>query len=52
MDRRKFFRLLGAGGLFSLLKGRAQGAPWDERAFATLSALGAPPLGVRHPEPL
>ena len=51
MDRRKFFRLLGAGGLFSLLKGRAQGAPWDERAFATLSALGAPlsEYGTRSP---
>jgi sulfane dehydrogenase subunit SoxC len=51
MDRRKFFRLLGAGGLLSLMKGRAQGAPWTEKTFETLKTLGAPlsEYGTRSP---
>jgi sulfane dehydrogenase subunit SoxC len=40
MDRRKFFRLLGAGGLLSLMKARAQGAPWTKKTFETLTPLG------------
>lgn len=51
MDRRKFFRLLGAGGLFGLLKAKAQTPPWDEDTFAPMKTLGDPlsEYGQRSP---
>ncbi|ADW22705.1 MULTISPECIES: sulfite dehydrogenase [Thermus] len=51
MDRRKFFRLLGAGGVLGLLKARAQTPPWDEETFAPMKTLGAPlsEYGQRSP---
>ncbi len=51
MDRRRFFRLLGAGGLLGLLKGKAQGLPWTEETFAPTKTLGAPlsEYGERSP---
>ena len=42
MDRRRFFRILGAGGLLGLLKAKAQGLPWTEETFAPTKTLGAP----------
>lgn len=51
MDRRKFFRLIGAGSLLGLLKAKAQGSPWREETFAPLRGLGTPlqEYGTRSP---
>ena len=51
MDRRRFFRILGAGGLLGLLKAKAQGLPWTEETFAPTKTLGAPlaEYGERSP---
>lgn len=51
MDRRKFFRLLGAGSVLALFKARAQTPPWDEETFAPMKTLGAPlsEYGQRSP---
>ncbi len=42
MDRKGFFRLLGAGGLLGLLKGKAQGLPWTEETFAPTKTANTP----------